>query len=117
VDTAVVVVLVVVGIVIVAFLGTAIFLFVKLIRMGRLIRSDLMPLQGKIVFWAAVLYGVSPLDLLPDPIYLDDVGILVAAMAYITHLAKKHNVLDGIGPRRLPKQTEIDSVAADVTER
>ncbi|RMH71574.1 MAG: hypothetical protein D6675_06415 [Gemmatimonadetes bacterium] len=36
-----------------------------------------------IVFVGAVFYGISPVDLFPDPMYLDDVGILIGAVLVI----------------------------------
>jgi len=96
----VVVLLVLLAIVVLTMLGITIFLFIKLIKVGKLIRSDLMPMQGKIAFWSAIVYGVSPLDLLPDPIYLDDIGIIVGAITYITHLAKKHHIFDQLRATR-----------------
>lgn len=77
---------------------TAIVLLVKLLRMFKMVRSELMPTEGRFAFWAAAIYTISPVDLLPDPIYLDDVGVLIAAAMYIGRLAKKH----GIGPDGQP---------------
>ncbi|HZM81827.1 MAG TPA: YkvA family protein [Candidatus Limnocylindrales bacterium] len=39
---------------------------------------------GKIAFYGALLYTIFPVDLLPDPIYLDDIGVLAAALAILT---------------------------------
>jgi uncharacterized membrane protein YkvA (DUF1232 family) len=104
-DSSVVAVLVVLAVI--AMLGVAIVLIIRLIKMRSLIRSNLMPLQGKIVFWSAVVYGVSPLDLLPDPIYLDDIGILLGAITYLGHLAKRHGIIgDRSAQRRTEKQIE-----------
>lgn len=92
-ETSIVVLLIVVAVVLIALLGAAIALFVKLLKTGALIRDGLMPIQGKIAFWSAVVYSVSPLDLLPDPIYLDDIGLLIGAITYIGHLARKHGIV------------------------
>ncbi|MBE1491915.1 YkvA family protein [Plantactinospora soyae] len=89
----VVALLIALGVAVIAMLGIAIFLLVKLLRMGRLVRADLMPVQGKVAFWAAIAYSIFPVDVLPDPIYLDDVGVLVGVITYIGHLAKKHGLL------------------------
>ncbi|NUT32119.1 MAG: DUF1232 domain-containing protein, partial [Hamadaea sp.] len=35
---------------------------------------------GKIAFWGALAYTILPIDLLPDPIYLDDMGVLGLAL-------------------------------------
>lgn len=111
-EPAVVIVLVVLAVSVLATLGLAIFLLVKLIRLGKLIRSDLMPPQGRIAFWSALLYTVFPLDLLPDPIYLDDIGVLAAAAAYVQKLAHAHGIVGGGGgatrmPRRLSSTRRI----------
>ncbi|WP_329100388.1 YkvA family protein [Micromonospora sp. NBC_01699] len=76
-------------------LVVAIVLVVRLLRMRSLIRSSRMPLPGRFAFWAAVIYGISPVDVLPDPIYLDDIGILLGAITYLGHLAKKHGIIGG----------------------
>jgi uncharacterized membrane protein YkvA (DUF1232 family) len=39
---------------------------------------------GKVAFYGALLYTVFPVDLLPDPIYLDDIGVLATALAVLT---------------------------------
>lgn len=87
--------LIALGVVLVALLGVAIYFFVKLLRMGRLVRADMMPVQGKFAFWAAIVYAVFPVDVLPDPVYLDDIGVIVGAITYIGHLARKHGIVGG----------------------
>jgi hypothetical protein len=52
-----VVLLVVLALAVIAMLGVAIVLIIRLIKMGSLMRSDRMPMQGKIAFWVAVIYG------------------------------------------------------------
>jgi hypothetical protein len=44
---------------------------------------------GKVAFWGALIYTVLPFDLLPDPIYLDDMGVLAMALFYLTNLVRK----------------------------
>jgi 4-amino-4-deoxy-L-arabinose transferase-like glycosyltransferase len=44
---------------------------------------------GQIAFWAALIYTILPIDILPDPIYLDDMGVLGLALMYMTHLLRK----------------------------
>jgi uncharacterized membrane protein YkvA (DUF1232 family) len=39
---------------------------------------------GKVAFYGALLYTIFPIDLLPDPIYLDDIGVLATALAILT---------------------------------
>ena len=54
---------------------------------------------GKIAFYGSLLYTFFPVDLLPDPIYLDDMGVLAGALAYLTHLVRKRRALRGPVPQ------------------
>jgi hypothetical protein len=47
-------------------------------------------LGGKVAFYGALAYTILPVDLLPDPVYLDDMGVLAGALIYLTRLAQKH---------------------------
>jgi uncharacterized membrane protein YkvA (DUF1232 family) len=85
-------VLIVLAVALVVLFATAVVLLVRLVRMMSVVRSDDMPLSGKITFWAALVYTVFPIDVLMDPIYLDDVGVLAGALAYLTHLAGKYSI-------------------------
>lgn len=61
-------------------LAVAVALLVRLVRARRdLVRAGL-PTGPRWVFWGAVLYFVLPTDLLPDPVYLDDIGVLLLAL-------------------------------------
>ncbi|WP_405997097.1 DUF1232 domain-containing protein [Streptomyces sp. NBC_00829] len=55
-------------------------LTVRLVKARRLLRDAGIPATNKLVFWGALIYLVSPVDLLPDPILLDDIGILLLAL-------------------------------------
>jgi uncharacterized membrane protein YkvA (DUF1232 family) len=55
---------------------------------------------GKIAFYGALIYTIFPVDVLPDPIYLDDMGVLAAALIYLTRLVHKRRAAD----RQLPGQ-------------
>lgn len=44
---------------------------------------------GKVAFYGALLYTILPVDVFPDPIYLDDMGLLAGALLYLTHLVRK----------------------------
>ncbi|MFC5941733.1 hypothetical protein ABUL04_20080 [Micromonospora harpali] len=92
--TSMVLLLVALAITLITLLVVSIVLFVKLVRVGSLIRSDLMPVKGKVAFWTGVVYALSPLDLLPDPIYLDDIGLLVGVLVYVRHLANQYGIAD-----------------------
>ncbi|MEU3772481.1 DUF1232 domain-containing protein [Streptomyces sp. NPDC032472] len=59
---------------------TAAVLLVRVVRARRLLVDAGVPLRDKALFWLAVVYTVSPVDLLPDPVYLDDIGILLLAL-------------------------------------
>ncbi|WP_326696147.1 YkvA family protein [Streptomyces sp. NBC_01754] len=60
--------------------GTAAVLLVRVLRARKLLTAAGIPLRDKALVWAAVIYTVSPVDLLPDPIYLDDIGFLLLAL-------------------------------------
>ncbi|MGR4879705.1 YkvA family protein [Streptomyces sp. LARHCF249] len=59
---------------------TAAVLLVRVLRTRRLLLDAGIPLRDKALFWVAVIYTVSPVDLIPDPVYLDDVGVLLLAL-------------------------------------
>lgn len=55
-------------------------LLVRVLKARRLLLDSGIPLRDKALFWAAVIYTVSPVDLVPDPVYLDDIGVLLLAL-------------------------------------
>ncbi|MEV5680603.1 MULTISPECIES: YkvA family protein [unclassified Streptomyces] len=61
-------------------LGVAAILLVRVIKARKLLLDAGIPLRDKALVWAAVIYTVSPVDLLPDPVYLDDIGFLMLAL-------------------------------------
>ncbi|MGW0824499.1 DUF1232 domain-containing protein [Streptomyces sp. NPDC002845] len=61
-------------------LGIAVVLLLRLVRTRRELRRAGLPTGPRWVFWGAVLYLVLPADLLPDPVYLDDIGVLLLAL-------------------------------------
>ncbi|MFE7977950.1 DUF1232 domain-containing protein [Streptomyces shenzhenensis] len=63
-----------------AVLAVAIVLLVRLVRARQTLRRAGLPTGPRWVFWGAVLYLVLPADLLPDPVYLDDIGVLLLAL-------------------------------------
>ncbi|MER6086190.1 YkvA family protein [Streptomyces sp. NPDC001833] len=73
-------VLVICAIVAAALLAGAVAVLVWLVRTRRTLRRAGLPTGSRWVFWGAVLYLVLPTDLLPDPIYLDDIGVLLLAL-------------------------------------
>lgn len=61
-------------------LAVAVAVLVRLVRTRRELRRAGLPTGPRWVFWGAVLYLVLPADLLPDPVYLDDIGVLLLAL-------------------------------------
>jgi 4-amino-4-deoxy-L-arabinose transferase-like glycosyltransferase len=43
---------------------------------------------GKVAFYGALFYTFFPIDILPDPIYLDDMAVLGGALLYLTKLLR-----------------------------
>ncbi|MFI6377565.1 YkvA family protein [Streptomyces sp. NPDC050546] len=58
----------------------AVRVFLRLVRTRRDLRSAGLPTGPRWVFWGAVVYFVLPADVLPDPVYLDDIGVLLLAL-------------------------------------
>ncbi len=60
----------------------------NLLHAGRYFRSNSVPTWRKGVGLLAVLYVISPVDLIPDVVpvigWLDDVGVLGLALAFVT---------------------------------
>jgi uncharacterized membrane protein YkvA (DUF1232 family) len=71
---------VVAAVVAAALLVAALAVLVRLVRTRRNLRRAGLPTGSRWVFWGAVLYLVLPTDLLPDPVYLDDIGVLLLAL-------------------------------------
>ncbi|MER7950445.1 YkvA family protein [Streptomyces sp. NPDC096079] len=69
--------------------GFAAVLLVRVFRARRLLLDAGVPLQSKALFWAAVAYTISPVDLIPDPVYLDDIGVLLIALRVLHAAATK----------------------------
>ncbi|SEP77145.1 hypothetical protein SAMN04487983_1001466 [Streptomyces sp. yr375] len=72
-------------VVVAAVLAAALFavaaaVLVRLVRARRGLRLAGLPTGPRWVFWGAVLYFVLPADVLPDPVYLDDIGVLLLAL-------------------------------------
>ncbi|THA68603.1 DUF1232 domain-containing protein [Streptomyces sp. A0958] len=67
-------------------------LLVRVLRARKLLAEAGVPLHNKALVWAAVLYTVSPVDLLPDPVYLDDIGFLLLALRSLHAAARAAGV-------------------------
>ncbi|MHB9857225.1 YkvA family protein [Streptomyces sp. YIM S03343] len=74
------IVLVVVAVLAAALFAVAIWVLVRLVRTRRSLERAGLPTGPRWVFWGAVAYLVLPTDLLPDPVYLDDIGVLLLAL-------------------------------------
>ncbi|WP_128436432.1 DUF1232 domain-containing protein [Streptomyces cyaneus] len=61
-------------------LALAVGVLVRLVRTRRVMRRAGLPTGPRWVFWGAVAYFVLPADLVPDPVYLDDIGVLLLAL-------------------------------------
>ncbi|MFK0115461.1 YkvA family protein [Streptomyces sp. NPDC090994] len=61
-------------------LALAVAVLVRLVRTRRELRRAGLPTGPRWIFWGAVLYLILPADLVPDPVYLDDVGVLLLAL-------------------------------------
>ena len=58
----------------------------KLFRTKRMLGD--LGTGGKIAFYGALIYTIFPIDLLPDPIYLDDMAVLSGALFYLNKLVR-----------------------------
>ncbi|CAM5235462.1 MULTISPECIES: YkvA family protein [Streptomyces] len=86
-----------------ALLATAVVtvvLTIRLIKARKLLQDAGIPLTHKAAWWGALLYVVSPVDLLPDPIYLDDIGVLLLALRTL-HMAAARASQGELGVGRL----------------
>ncbi|GAQ53580.1 hypothetical protein a10_03385 [Streptomyces acidiscabies] len=69
-------------------LVAAVAVAVRLVRTRRELRRAGLPTGPRWIFWGAVLYFVLPTDLLPDPVYLDDIGVLLLALRSLRSSSK-----------------------------
>ncbi|WP_051368018.1 YkvA family protein [Hamadaea tsunoensis] len=54
---------------------------------------------GKVAFWGALAYTIFPIDILPDPIYLDDMAVLGGALFYLTKLLRSQKMQEQVIPK------------------
>jgi len=85
-----------------ATLVGAVLLAVRVVRTRRLLGT--LGVGGKVAFYGALIYAILPVDLLPDPIYLDDMGVLAGALFYLGRLAARRRAaqLGPPGPAPVP---------------
>ena len=101
------------GILAVATLVGAIVLAVRVYRTRKLLGE--LGAGGKFAFYGALAYTVLPVDLLPDPIYLDDMGVLAAALVYLTRLVAKRRAERGAPA--LPSQPDRGAGSSRTPDR
>ncbi|NEA66176.1 YkvA family protein [Streptomyces sp. SID12488] len=82
-------VIVIVAVLAAAALAVAGTLMVRLVRTRRDLRRAGLPTGSRWVFWGAVAYLVLPTDLVPDPVYLDDIGVLLLALRSMRNQARE----------------------------
>ncbi|MBT2386512.1 DUF1232 domain-containing protein [Streptomyces sp. ISL-11] len=87
-----------VALLLVAAAVAAVLVAVRLFRARRLLRHAGVPESNKLAFWGALIYLLSPLDLLPDPIYLDDIGVLLLALHSLRKAARHPLTANGPTP-------------------
>ncbi|MEU9162035.1 YkvA family protein [Streptomyces sp. NPDC048424] len=75
-------------------------LLVRVFKARRLLLDAGIPLRDKALFWVAVIYTVSPVDLIPDPVYLDDIGVLLLALRSL------HAAAGAVGAGRTAKEPD-----------
>ena len=106
-DTWIVLLVVGIGLLALVTLIVAVKFALRLLATKRMLGE--LGTGGKVAFYGALLYTIFPVDLLPDPIYLDDIGVLATALAILTkalHARRKS------GPRML-----VPSAAGDKPRR
>ncbi|RZU72971.1 hypothetical protein EV384_1362 [Micromonospora kangleipakensis] len=102
------IVVVLAAVVALAMLVGAVLLAVRLVRARRLLGA--LGVGGKVAFYGALIYTIFPVDVLPDPIYLDDMGVLAGALIYLTRLAHKHRAASRMP---LPGPAELSGRSPD----
>lgn len=88
--------------------GAAAVLLVRVIRARKLLVDAGVPLRNKALVWAAMIYTVSPVDLLPDPVYLDDIGFLLLALRSLHAAADAARPWRGKAGATLPGATPTE---------
>ncbi|PZH02146.1 hypothetical protein C1I97_21740 [Streptomyces sp. NTH33] len=92
-----------------AVLGVAVALLVRLVRTRRDLRRAGLPTGPRWVFWGAVAYLILPTDLLPDPVYLDDIGVLLLALRSLHAAGGERLSLPARRPGRFGRRGRADA--------
>ncbi|MFD6417113.1 YkvA family protein [Streptomyces sp. NPDC060194] len=102
-----VVLLVIAAVLLLAAFAAAVVLLVRLLRTRTALREAGIPVSNKLAFWGALVYTVSPVDLLPDPVYLDDIGVLLLALRSL------HSAADAARTRARGTAADRSAVGGD----
>jgi len=92
VDTSTVIV--VAAVIAAVLLAAAVVVFARLLRTRRDLRRAGLPTGPRWVFWGALAYFLLPVDVLPDPVYLDDIGVLLLALRSMRAYAERDEFTD-----------------------
>lgn len=65
------------------------YLLVKLVKKHREVNRPDTPFSAKFVYYASLVYAIFPIDLLPDPALIDDIGVLAGSLFYVSRVVKK----------------------------
>ena len=60
----------------------------RLFRLRKVALGPDAPTTAKAAFWLAWIYAISPIDVLPDPILIDDIGVVLVAIATIERVTR-----------------------------
>ncbi|MFH8798403.1 DUF1232 domain-containing protein [Streptomyces sp. NPDC017936] len=77
-----------------ALFAVAAAVLVRLVRARRGLRRAGLPTGPRWVFWGAVAYFVLPTDVMPDPVYLDDIGVLLLALRSLRRAPDRTGIAD-----------------------
>ncbi|MFD6422660.1 YkvA family protein [Streptomyces sp. NPDC060198] len=94
-------------------MGVAAVLLVRVVRARKLLTQAGIPLRSKALFWAAVIYTISPVDLIPDPVYLDDIGFLLVALRSLHSAASAAGIGARVGAGRRSREKTLPRVTPD----
>lgn len=64
-------------------------LAIVMVRRHRKVHQPGVPVSAKVSYYGSIIYALSPVDALPDPVLIDDIGVLAAALVYVGHVVKK----------------------------
>lgn len=94
-------------------MGVAAVLLVRVVRARKLLDQAGIPLRSKALFWAALIYTISPVDLIPDPVYLDDIGFLLVALRSLHSAASAAGIGARVGAGRRSSEKALPRATPD----